>query len=65
MTTTDQAAAQPRSWLLKAGVGAGFLLGLAALRWLPVRRRRHKITRLRQQALKLTERFIDTAQERF
>lgn len=65
MTTTAQAAPQPRSWLRKAGVAAGVLLGLAALRWLPTHRRRTKIAHLRRQALKLTERLMDTAQERF
>ncbi len=65
MTTTAQVAPQRRSWLLKAGLGVGILLGLGALRWLPPRRRRNKIARLRQKALELTERIIDTAQERF
>lgn len=61
MTTHPQPAAEPRSWLLTLAIGLGILLGFAAMRWLPQRRRKSKIDRLREQAEQLTERITELA----
>ncbi|HEY1011059.1 MAG TPA: hypothetical protein VGE07_00040 [Herpetosiphonaceae bacterium] len=60
-TTTRPRPRQP--WLVTAGLGAGALLGLALLRWLPALRRRSKIALIRERAAALTERIGDLAGE--
>jgi hypothetical protein len=62
MTTDVQTEAQ-RPWLLTAGLGLGVLLGLAAIRWLPGRRRKTRVDLIRERAEELTGRLGDLASD--
>ena len=46
-----------RSWVLPFGLGASVLLGFAARRWWPLRRRKTRVQRLRDQAERLASRI--------